>query len=92
MVVEYQNSHESNDEVTHVDHREQADLRSRPRRAGEPQIRENRCQIANDPSLYDVQSRLEQDDSGGAAGSVLERNATSVDLHVGGNVHRVLGQ
>ena len=46
--------------------------------------------IAAEPSLSDVQSRTQQNVSGCAGGSVLERNATSVDLRVGGNVHQVL--
>ena len=57
-------------QATQVDEREQAVLHSRPRRADEQQILEHSCRIAANPSLYDVQSRLEQDDSGGAGGSV----------------------
>ena len=55
---------------TQVDEREQVFLRSRPRQADEQQIMEHSCRIPADPSLYDVQSRLEQDDSDGAGGSV----------------------
>ena len=78
--------------VTQVDQGEQVVLRSRPRLAGEHQLREHRCHIAAAPYLYDVQTRTQQHVSGGAGGSVLERNATSFDLRVGGSVHQLVGQ